>query len=147
MEVFNLGNNSFKSPPPELKRNKKDIPTQDRGFTLRGLVLNESGFEDVFKALKVKKMKLIRARHDDGLGNFVCFITKDKAVLEFWSSDFAGSGKDISRIGFFGPGHKPGHFDKNKCPEISLDSNALEFKNGTGLKTKRKFFMGFLEGR
>ena len=112
--------------------------SDDKGFSLQGIVLEKSDFNDVFKTLKVSKTKPFIKRTADGSGNSICFITKDNMFLEFWSSVTMSAGKYITEINLYTSGHSNIRFDQKKCSRISLKSNDLKFKNKIGLNTKKQ---------
>ena len=119
-----------------------NLHADDKGFSLRGIVLEKSDFDHVFKVLEAPKIELLISRnkkYHHKRGKFICFITRDNAVLEFWSSDTMALGKYITEINFFTPGHRNiQNFDQKKCSKISLQSSDLKFKNKIGLNTEKQ---------
>ena len=118
-----------------------NIRADDKGFSLQGIVLERSDFNHVFKVLKVPKVELLNDRdrkEEHNTGKFICFITRDNIILEFWSSNTMAQGKYITEINFYTPGHSNIRFDQKKCSDISLQSSNLKFKNEIGPNTKKK---------
>ena len=127
------------------KKTTHGLP-DDKDFSLQGIVLGRSDFDDVFKALKVPKVEPLNYRHrkdKHNAGKFICFTTKDNVFLEFWSG-IMGMEEIITEISFYTPGHSAIRFSQGACSRISLRSSDLKFKNKIGFNTKKQAIYDYL---